>query len=264
MTIRLLRQIDIDKNKACEAIKLGVKFCEYISEHMDPVLHFGFFDAKHTLDRVDEIIGLIILKSKMASKEKCAKNNDVDRIIEILEKCKSPHALLSWCVADPGSKNRYERIMTSVLQVDNAYTQNANQAIYYLIDYGVEIDDKIVTIMTDSVVTTYAYNVNTYAIGLEYLIRKGFLNEDRISLVADALPKLDAITQIHISDDDEDVMQKLGMRKVTSILARTIYKRYEANGKQIPTGVAHWKKISEDPEEFAEVRLIWDRDLIVT
>ncbi|MBE6005491.1 MAG: hypothetical protein E7232_15750 [Lachnospiraceae bacterium] len=48
--------------------------------------------------------------------------------------------------------------------------------------------------------------------------------------------------------------------RTLTLLARTIYKRCEKDGKPIPEGIEYWKKLSKEPEEFAEIRIVWDMD----
>ena len=49
--------------------------------------------------------------------------------------------------------------------------------------------------------------------------------------------------------------------RTLTLMARTIYKRCEKDGKPISEGIEYWKKLSKEPEEFAEIRIVWDMDL---
>ena len=258
MTETLIERIDIDETKCKNGLQLSLKFCEMLDKHKEPGVTFGFFDAKHTFDMIDGIVGFMILKSGMASKDKSYSDETVAKIIDILDGIGSPHALLSWCSS---SVDRYYGIVSSVLKPDPTYTRNANQAMYRLINAGVDVDKRIVDLMSHSVATTLAYNVNSYALGLEHLVRRGLLDDVNLKLISESLKKFDEITKIDILDDDEDVIRKTGMREVISLLARTIYKRCEKDGKPIPEGIEYWKKLSNEPEEFAEIRIVWDMDL---
>ena len=54
------------------------------------------------------------------------------------------------------------------------------------------------------------------------------------------------------------VMNKLAMRQTISGLACTLLNWFERKCIPIPEGVAHWKAIAADSEEFAEIRLAWE------
>lgn len=127
-----------------------------------------------------------------------------------------------------------------------------------LINAEILIDDRFIELMTHSVVATASYNVNTYVIGLEHLIRKDIPDDNKINQMAEALPKLDIITRLDTLDDNGFVMRKIAMRKVSSILAKTIFDRTKDKGNDMPSGVIHWQELAKNPEEFAEIRLVWD------
>lgn len=261
MTQRLIEKMAVSEEKAVKGCKLALEFARTMQENINHAVSFGFYDAKRSLGSIDEILGSFLLKSGLLSSAESIKNKDIKNyvaeVVQILEECESPHALLSWCIA---SDDRYKEIRSSVLKQDDAYRRNANWAMYYLLDQGIGIDDKMVTLMTDSVVTTLAYNVNTYALGLEHMIRNDLLDKEKCDLVADSLEKFDTITRFNVLDSDKVVMDKLAMRKVTSILAHTLLGWYMKIGVDAPDGVKHWQELSKDPEEFAEIRLVWDED----
>ena len=66
------------------------------------------------------------------------------------------------------------------------------------------------------------------------------------------------ITRIDIDDDDDDVMKKIGMRKISSVMAKTLNKWYCDKGIKIPEGVDYWASVSSNASEFAEIRIVWD------
>ena len=110
----------------------------------------------------------------------------------------------------------------------------------------------------NSFVTAQSYHASTFASGLLYLVRKDLLNDEQCQLIANALVKFDAITAPDDRDDEVNFMNKLTMRRLTSFLARALYEWFKRENKLIPESVMYWKSISEDPEEFAEIRLAWE------
>lgn len=253
-TLKLFERIDIDKEKAKKIISIGLGFCKLLSENQAPAITFGTIDIKGDLFRLDEIIGIALLKSGLATKDKSVKIKEVDEIIAILQDNRCPHPLLSWCVSE---EDRYLEIKRCAFSVESGYSNSANRAMEQLIEQGIEIEDRIVSMMVDSISTTMSYTVNTYALGLENLVRKNLLEEKYCDQVAEALPRFDKITELGILDENDEVMRKIAMRKVISILAHTMYGWYSEREKAMPKGVQFWMDKSNDPDEFAEIRMVW-------
>lgn len=86
---------------------------------------------------------------------------------------------------------------------------------------------------------------------IEYLIRKDILDKEQCDTISAALPKFEVITRIDI---DDDVMKKIGMRKISSVMAKTLNKWYCDKGIAIPEGVDYWVSVSSNDSEFAEIR----------
>lgn len=258
MTKQVIEQIEIDDDKAKKLFKVAVDFVTFLCNYRDSNNSFVTMDVAYSLNRVDELVGTIILKSGMASKDKAINNPDIDMIISLLDKAGCPHALLSWCIGEPHSEERYEMITASIFNADISFIKNANQAMAQLICKGIPIDDRFIELMIHSVVSTTSYNVNSYVIGLEHLVRNGMLDDNMTDQLAAALPKLDTITRLDILDDNDVVMRKLAMRKVSSILAKTIFDRLKKQGKSMPRGVLQWMELANNPEEFADIRLVWN------
>lgn len=203
---------------------------------------------KDVLNFLNERLTLDELLVKAAHESEVERRRRTKRWLEVLDQRKKKMDILieelSGC-----KKNEFED------------TRNANRAIYYLINNGIKVDPKVVQLMTHSVVTTLAYNVNSYVVELELFLRKGLLNREDETMLVQAFPKFDIITRIVPGDTEEDVMKKLEMRKNISRLAKTMYERYAKAGKRIPLGVKHWETIAHDHNEFAEIRVMWDREI---
>lgn len=90
------------------------------------------------------------------------------------------------------------------------------------------------------------------------MIGADLLTDDQCQQIAESLYKFDEMTKLTDTDTNDTVSGKLIMRKVTSILAHTLYEWAKRNSKVIPEGVTYWKIISESSEEFAEIRLCWE------
>ena len=112
--------------------------------------------------------------------------------------------------------------------------------------------------LSDSFITAHSFDANQYVSSLSYFVKKDFLSKEQCQLIAGALLKFDAITVLDSRDDDEIVMNKLAMRQTISGLACTLLNWFERKCIPIPKGVAHWKAIAADSEEFAEIRLAWE------
>lgn len=253
MAHRVVEKVEITEDKLNKATKLAVALCNIFDEFY--VSYFGKNDARKGLGHVDELMGEIILRSGLANSEKSYHNKDINEIVNVLDKYGVPHALLTWCITD---SNRDEAITRSLFRGDSNFVHNANQAIYFLTQYNISVSEKLKTCLIDSIYTAISYQVNGFVLGLEYLIGADLLTDEQCQQIAESLYKFDEMTQLTDTDTNDTVSGKLIMRKVTSILAHTLYEWFKRNSKTIPEGVAHWKTISESPEEFAEIRLCWE------
>ena len=253
MAHRVVEKVEITEDKLNKAVKLAVALCNIFDKFSDS--YFGKNDARKGLEHVDELIGEIILRSGLADSEKTYYNEDLNEIINILDKYGIPHALLTWCITDG---KRDEAITKSLFRGDSYFVHNANQAIYFLTQYNISVSEKLKTRLIDSIYTAISYQVNGFALGLEYLIGADLLTDDQCQQIAESLYKFDEMTKLTDTDTNDTVSGKLIMRKVTSILAHTLYEWAKRNSKVIPEGVTYWKIISESSEEFAEIRLCWE------
>lgn len=253
MAHRVVEKVEITEDKLNKATKLAVALCNIFDKFY--VSYFGKNDARKGLGHVDELMGEIILRSGLANSEKSYHNKDINEIVNVLDKYGVPHALLTWCITD---SNRDEAITRSLFRGDSNFVHNANQAIYFLTQYNISVSEKLKTCLIDSIYTAISYQVNGFVLGLEYLIGADLLTDEQCQQIAESLYKFDEMTQLTDTDTNDTVSGKLIMRKVTSILAHTLYEWFKRNSKTIPEGVAHWKTISESPEEFAEIRLCWE------
>ena len=255
MSVSLLKKINVDADKLEKIIEMAYDFCQMV--YNESVFAFGVIGLNPiaVLGNVDSVLGFAILKSGLAD-EKRALNSDVlNKIIDILDKQDVPHSLLSWCNS---VENRYDWVTSSVLHPGLDYINNANNTMYYLVENGIGVDEKMTSIMLNAYIATLTYNVNAYAIGIEYLIRKDILDKEQCDTISAALPKFEVITRIDIDDDDDDVMKKIGMRKISSVMAKTLNKWYCDKGIKIPEGVDYWASVSSNASEFAEIRIVWD------
>ena len=253
MAHRVVEKVEITENKLNKAAELAVALCNIFAKFSDS--HFGKNDARKGLEQVDELMGAIILRSGLADSKKSYHNKDINEIVNILDKYRVPHALLTWCITDG---NRDEAITKSLFKGDSNFVHNANQAIYFLTQYNISVSEELKFHLIDSIYTAISYQVNAFALGLEYLIGADLLTDEQCQQIAESLYKFDEMTQLTDTDTNDTVSGKLIMRKVTSILAHTLYEWSKRNSKVIPEGVAYWKTISKSPEEFAEIRLCWE------
>ncbi len=207
------------------------------------------------MNHIDRILGKIILYSGLANVEKSYHNDDVNKIIKILDDNNIPHALLTWCTVD---SNRDYEIMRIAFKGDSIFASNANQAIYLLTKQGMPISEELKECLINSVYTTISYQANSFAIGLEYLVSSDLLTEIQCGRISEALPKFDIITKLDETDNEEVVSKKLVMRKVTSLLAHSLFVWYKSKNMKIPEGILYWKELSKSHNEFAEIRLCWD------
>lgn len=260
MTMNLLTRIYLTEDEASKACNLGRRFCEYITRNETMPILFGSKQISDWLNHIDEILGTVILRGRVAGEGKYFVNEDLSFIVELLDNGGYPHSLISWCI---NSENRYDAIVTSIFNSDPIFSHNANMAIYQLLDNGIQINDKVKKMMINSVVSALHYNVNTYLLGVEHLVRKGILQKDECDLLSRSLLKFDKMTKMDKIDQEDVVMQKLWMRKTVSVLAHTLYEWYKQANLDIPNEIDHWKKISENKEEFSEIRLAWDKDIVI-
>lgn len=93
---------------------------------------------------------------------------------------------------------------------------------------------------------------------LVYLVSSDLLTEKQCSSISESLPKFDKITELVETDTEEVVSKKLATRKVTSMLAHSLYVWYENKNIAMPEGILYWKELSKSHNEFAEIRLCWE------
>lgn len=255
MAFHVAERTEITEIKVNKAAKLLLSVCNILDKNSNKGISFCRNEVKDDFNRVDELMGLLILRSNLVSAEKSYQNEDVSDIVNILDKHEIPHALLSWCITDDG---RDEEIKASAFKGDSSFARNANRAIYRLIEQGISVSEDLKICLTDSIYTTISYQVNSFALGLEYLVGADLLTNAQCRQIASSLYKFDEMTKLVHTDTEDSINKKLAMRKVTSILAHTLHNRYERNSMAVPEEVSHWKKISESPKEFAEIRLCWE------
>ena len=255
MTYWLIENTDIGERKAGIICKIASDFAVKMVGHLKQTMDFGNFNVNFNLEQLDLILGYVLLKSGMADSSKSANNRSAKKVLKLLAEHNIPHALLSWCL----SKNdRYGEILAAMLRAENKFLHNANQAVWYLSEQGIVVDGKWCSLLVDSLITAKTYDVNQFASGLLYLIKKDLLEKEQCQLIADSLLKFDAITVLDDKDDNDSVMNKLAMRQIASDLAHTLFNWFERKCIPIPKGIAHWKAIATDSEEFAEIRLVWE------
>lgn len=255
MSYWLIKEIDIDERKARIICKIAADFTAKMVGHLKQTMDFGNFNVNYNLEQIDLILGSVLLKSGMADANRTANNRFAKKVLQLLIEYNVPHALLSWCLSE---NDRYDEIMTSMLHPERKFLHNANQAVWYLSEHGITVDNKWISLLSDSFMTAHSFDANQYVSSLSYFVKKDFLSKEQCRLIAGALLKFDAITVLDSRDDDEIVMNKLAMRQTISGLACTLLNWFERKCIPIPEGVAHWKAIAADSEEFAEIRLAWE------
>lgn len=249
----LIKRIEITENKAKKAIKIALSLCNLFDQFIKDL--FGAKEAKNNMFCIDELIGVIILRSGLATIEKSYHSEDIEAIISILDKNKIPHALLTWCTTDNDRDNEIMRLM---FKGDSNFAHNANTTIYVLTEQGIPISEELKVCLIDSVYTTMSYRVNTFALGLEYLVDSDLLTESQYKRISESLPKFIKLTELKEIDNEEAVSRKLAMRKVASMLAYTLCELYRKKSRAVPEGILCWQEIAKSPEEFAEIRLCWE------
>ena len=255
MTNWLIDQTVINRKKASIICKITADFTVKMVEHLKQTMDFGNFNVNFNLEQVDLILGSVLVKSGMADASRTANNRFAKKVLKLLAEHNIPHALLSWCLSE---NDRYGEIIAAMLRPENKFLHNANQAVWYLSEQGIVVDSRWSSLLVDSLITAKTYDANQFASGLLYLIKKDLLEKEQYQLIADSLLKFDAITALDDIDDNESVMNKLIMRQTASGLARTLFNWFEKKCMPIPEGIAHWKAIAADSEEFAEIRLAWE------
>lgn len=255
MACHVVEKSEITELKVNKVTNLVLSICKILDKYSNSGISFGRNDAKNDLKRVDELMGLLILRSNLVSAEKSYQNENIRAIIDILDKHEIPHALLSWCVT---VDKRNEEIKASAFKGDSSFAHNANQTIYRLTKQGISISEDLKICLVDSIYTTISYYVNSFALGVEYLIDADLLTDTQCQQITTSLCKFDEMTRLVITDTKDSISRKLAMRKVTSILAHTLYKWYERNSITVPEEIIYWKRISESSDEFAEIRLCWE------
>lgn len=254
MSGRLLEKINIDEDKLGKIIEIAYDFCQMVYRESRFAYEVVGLNPNAVLGNVDSVLGFAILKSGMADEKRALSSDRLTKIIDIFDKQDVPHSLLSWCNS---MENRYDWVTSSVLHPGLDYINNANNTMYYLVENGIGVDERMISMMLNSYIATLTYNVNAYAVGIEYLIRKDILSKEQCDMIDAALPKFEVITRININDDDEDVMKKIGMRKITSVMAKTLKKWYCDKGLEAPKGVRYWADVISNSNEFAEIRNAW-------
>ena len=249
----VVENTEITEGKAKKAIEIALSLCNLFDQNNKGP--FEFSDARNGLNHIDRILGKIILYSDLANIEKSYHDDDVNKIIKILDDNNIPHTLLTWCTVDT---NRDHSIIQSVFNGDAKFASNANQAVYVLTKQGISISEELKETLIYSVYTTLSYQVNFFVVGLEYLVSSDLLNEKQCSNISESLPKFDKITELVETDMEEVVSKKLVTRKVTSMLAHSLYVWYENKNIPMPEGILYWKELSKSQNEFAEIRLYWE------
>ena len=249
----VVENTEITEGKAKKAIEIALSLCNLFDQNNKGP--FEFSDARNGLNHIDRILGKIILYSDLANIEKSYHDDDVNKIIKILDDNNIPHTLLTWCTVDT---NRDHSIIQSVFNGDAKFASNANQAVYVLTKQGISISEELKETLIYSVYTTLSYQVNFFVVGLEYLVSSDLLNEKQCSNISESLPKFDKITELVETDMEEVVSKKLVTRKVTSMLAHSLYVWYENKNIAMPKGILYWKELSKSHNEFAEIRLCWE------
>lgn len=247
------KKTKITEEKVKEIVKFALSLCNLFEQYSNDF--FGESLAKKDMDYIDRTIGTLILCSGLANSEKSYCNEDINKIIDILDKNNIPHTLLTWCTVDT---DRDHLIMQSVFNGDAKFASNANQAIYVLTKQGISISEELKGALIYSVYTALSYQVNSFVVGLEYLVSSDLLTEKQCSSISESLPKFDKITELVETDTEEVVSKKLATRKVTSMLAHSLYVWYENKNIAMPEGILYWKELSKSHNEFAEIRLCWE------
>ncbi len=255
MTYWLIEKTAIDEQKARIVCKIVFDFTVKMMSYLNQTMDFGNYNVNLNLEQVDLILGFVLLKSGIANANRTVNNRFAKKVLKLLEEHNIPHALLSWCLSE---NDRYGEIIAAMLRPENKFLHNANQAVWFLSEQGIVVDGRWSSLLVDSLITAKTYDANQFASGLLYLIKKDYLEKEQCQLLADALLKFDAITALNDKDDNETVMNKLVMRKTASGLARTLFNWFDKKCMSIPEGIAHWKAIAADSEEFAEIRLAWE------
>jgi len=253
MTNLVIKQAEITEDKARKAIEIALSLCNLFDQFGED--YIGTNDAKNNMYYIDALVGKILIRSSLATIKKSYCNETIIAIVSILDKYKIPHALLTWCVAD---NNRDHEIMRSMFKGDSNFARNAINAICTLTEQGIPISEELKVCLIDSVYTAISYKANTFALGLEYLVRVDLLTENQYKRISESLPKFIELTELEGTDNEEAVSRKLAMRKVISMLAHTLYELYEEKDTDVPEGVLRWQEIAKSPEEFAEIRLCWE------
>lgn len=253
MSEYIMEKVKIDENMLKKASKYTLLLCNKLENFIG--LPFGDYDVKNVMECLDEFMGKIFLYSGLVDIDHAYYNEDIIDVIKILDKYDIPHALLTWCVTE---NDRDKEIMKSAFKGDSSFIRNANKAIYVLIQHGVSVSEDLKICLVNSIYTTISYQVNSFALGLEYLVRGEVLSEKQCEQVTDSLYKFDEMTNLVDTDTEENIAKKLAMRKVISMLAHTLYEYYIEHGKTVPMELLHWEKIAESPNEFADIRLCWE------
>lgn len=211
--------------------------------------------TQHYLMAAGQLMGEAILSANLIDDGRFYSDDKVNEICGILRANNVPCSLLSFCLNEP--HNRTDVIIQNLFNRDEEYANEAAVAISVLVRNHISICEEVKYLLTNSFFTNIGVKISPYVRAIELLLRKELLTDEQVKRIDQALPKYLELTSFKEYEVDDVVADKIILRKNITYLAHTLVLLSSTNGN-IVEGARSWKKDTNSPEEFAEIRNCWD------
>ena len=158
----------------------------------------------------------------------------------------------------------YSRINEALISIQDNIERDGLRAIAKIILNGNDVDTSSVEPDPASMLSQYLTWCPTHSISLALWIIVRILKKTPTSLshslelaTQRRLDRLLTDTAYDSDNSDLNFDNKLEVRRISSILAATLWRYYKSRSLSVPESVVKWRKTCLSPDEFAEIRKAW-------
>lgn len=248
----------LSEEQVNELADVLLSFCKKLADTIADDSSFGGFidySAKSNIKSAAYLIGEAILSAHLADADKAYQSEKVNSLHELFMAADIPCSLLDYCMDREQRENHY---LQNLFHGKKDYAADAANGLYSFDRYGIPIGETTKTALLGSIISAMSVEVVPYVRATEFITRRGLYTDEQMEQLDKALPKFLDITAVDETDTDDIVSEKLVLRKWVSMLAHSLYRIEIRKDLSITEGVAHWKKINAEQEEYAEIRNSWD------
>ena len=252
-----LQNSEITDSEIYELSNALLALCEKLTRKTDNAFLTGLSNTVfENLHLAAQVIGESILNAGSVNSNQSFSSDSVNNLHELFKRADIPCSLLDYCLDTPD--NREHHYLQNLFCGKKNYTADAVDSLFEFNRYHITISENVKNAYTNAIFSSRGTEGIVYIRGVEFMVRAGIYDINEICKIDNALERYIDLTKFEKYEQEASVNSKLRLRQLTSVLAHSMYSQEVKKNISITSGVKLWQQLSENPNEFAEIRNGWD------